>query len=235
MAQFPTAIPSYAGFTSSHTLSADNHAAQSNAEQGDISAIATKVGTGSSTPVNQRLLRGNGTGTSAWAQVDLTTDVTGVLPSANLPVTTILAQAYPVGSIYINATDSTNPGTLLGFGTWTQAGRGRVLVGEGTSDQAFTIGTTGGESNHALTTAELASHTHTVTDPGHTHGPGNVFNTSNGAATGIENMLRLNNVSNQNMSIASAATGITNQNTGSGTAHNNLQPYLTVYMWQRTA
>lgn len=83
MATFPSAIPSYLGFTASHTLAADVHASQHNSEQADITAIATKLGTGASTPVNQRLLRGNGTGTSAWAQADLTTDVTGVLPVAN--------------------------------------------------------------------------------------------------------------------------------------------------------
>lgn len=80
---FPGATPSYAGFTSSHTLAADSHAAQHNQEQADITALANKVGTGASTPTSGMLLRGTGVGTSAWAQVTLTSDVTGVLPQAN--------------------------------------------------------------------------------------------------------------------------------------------------------
>lgn len=84
MAQFPSSIPSYTGFTSSHTLSQDSHASQHNSEQGDIVAIATKVGTGSSTPTNHTVLKGNGTGTSTWAQVDVSSaDITGVLSTGN--------------------------------------------------------------------------------------------------------------------------------------------------------
>lgn len=88
---FPGAIPSYAGFTSSDTLKVDNHAAQHNAEQADISALGTKVGTGASTPASGLLLRGNGAGTSVWAQANPTTDVSGVLPQANGGTGTTLA------------------------------------------------------------------------------------------------------------------------------------------------
>lgn len=91
MASFPSALASFVGFIASHTLSQDSHAAQHNLEQAEILAAQTKIGTGSSTPVNQRLLRGNGTGTSAWAQADLTTDITGVLPQANGGTGTTLA------------------------------------------------------------------------------------------------------------------------------------------------
>ena len=82
-------------------------------------------------------------------------------------VTAALVAVYPVGSIYINATSSTNPATLLGFGTWTAFGAGRVMVGLDASDALFdTAEETGGSKN-----ATLVSHTHTatVTDPGHTH------------------------------------------------------------------
>lgn len=83
MSTFPTSRPTYAGFTSSHTLAIDNHAAQHNAEQGDIGALSDKVGLGASTPISGMLLRGNGSGTSSWAQAVLTSDVSGVLPVAN--------------------------------------------------------------------------------------------------------------------------------------------------------
>ena len=83
MAIFPGAISSFAGFTSSHTLAADSHAAQHNSEQAEIVAAQTKIGTGSSTATASTVLRGTGAGTSSWGQVILTTDVTGVLPVAN--------------------------------------------------------------------------------------------------------------------------------------------------------
>lgn len=80
---FPSSVPSYAGFTSSHTLSQDNHAAQHNSEQVDVVAIATKVGTGASTPTSGTVLRGNGTGTTAYDQVHLASDVSGILPAGS--------------------------------------------------------------------------------------------------------------------------------------------------------
>lgn len=83
MSLFPGAIASFLGFTSGHTLSADQHAAQHNSEQAEIVATQTKIGTGLSTPTSGLLLRGNGAGTSAWSQVILTSDVSGILPVAN--------------------------------------------------------------------------------------------------------------------------------------------------------
>lgn len=80
---FPTSLPSFAGFTSSNTLAADNHAAQHNLEQSEIVAVATKIGTGASTPASGTVLGADGSGTSSWRQVNLTSDVTGVLPVAN--------------------------------------------------------------------------------------------------------------------------------------------------------
>lgn len=224
---FPSSIPSYTGFTSSHTLQQDSHAAQHNQEQADVVALATKMGTGSSTPSNATLLRGTGTGTSAWAQVSAATDVTGILSTANggTGVSSLSSAAqeignllFPVGCIY-TSTSSTNPGTSLGFGTWTAFGAGRVLVGNGTSDQAFTAGTTGGESNHVLTQTEMPSHTHTAT----------------GSSTDV-----LFNVSGTAVKFAGGASGlghgaVTVSSTGSDGAHNNLQPYVVVYFWQRTA
>jgi hypothetical protein len=75
--------------------------------------------------------------------------------------------SYPVGSIYTNATDATNPGTLLGFGTWTAFGAGRVAVGFDAGNVLFdTAEETGGSAD-----AIVVSHTHTATttstDSGH--------------------------------------------------------------------
>lgn len=79
MSLFPGALPVFTGFTSGHTLQVDTHAAQHNLEQAEIVNIATKVGTGASTPISGTVLRSSGTGTSTWGQVNLTTDVTGNL------------------------------------------------------------------------------------------------------------------------------------------------------------
>lgn len=83
MALFPGAIPVFAGFTPGHTLVTDNHAAQHNLEQAEIVQVATKVGTGASVPAANQVLTGNGAGTSAWSQVNLTTMVSGILPVVN--------------------------------------------------------------------------------------------------------------------------------------------------------
>jgi len=78
--------------------------------------------------------------------------------------THMLETIYPVGSIYINAGVATNPGTLLGFGTWTAFGTGRTIVGVDSSDTDFdTVRETGGSKTHTLTIAELPSHTHQTT------------------------------------------------------------------------
>lgn len=86
-AEFPTSIPTDHNSTGSETLaqaaSGLGHAALHNDHSDEIVAIATKLGTGSSTPSSGTVLRGTGAGTSAWGDVVLTTDVTGTLPVAN--------------------------------------------------------------------------------------------------------------------------------------------------------
>lgn len=125
--------------------------------------------------------------------------------------TNILDRIFHVGYIHIS-TVATNPATLFGVGTWVQIARGRTLIGEGTSDQNFVAGTTGGESEHILTTDEIPAHTHThpwVTPTGSGY-PGHDGSGDNAVA---------------------GNTG----STGGGSAHNNLPPYLVVYVWERTA
>ena len=234
---YPSSIDSFAGFTSSHTLSADNHASQHNSEQAGIVAVETKLGTGASTPSNNTVLRGNGAGTTTYDQVHLATDVSGTLPTSNYDTTGMLKLVYPVGCIYAETT-GVNPATTFGFGVWAAYGQGRVMIGAGTSDQAFTAGTQGGESNHTLISNEMPAHTHTVTDPGHSHSAGNVYNATHqvGATNPAINMLSLNaSEGNQNISMAASSTGITNNNTGGGASHNNLPPYVVCYLWLRNA
>ncbi len=73
--------------------------------------------------------------------------------------------AYPVGSIYMSV-NATNPSTILGGGTWERIAQGRTLIGEGTSDQTFSAGKTGGESRHTLMLEEMPLHSHSVTPKG---------------------------------------------------------------------
>jgi len=140
---------------------------------------------------------------------------------------------HPVGSIYINATNSTNPGTLLGFGTWTAFGQGRVAIGAGTGGGGtYTAGATGGNKD----STGLPSHTHTatVTESPHAHNyDGWSTYLDNGTFPGANAVAR----GNLTQTTATATTGITVSNslTGTSVTDTNLQPYVVVYMWQRTA
>lgn len=204
--------------------------------------------------------------------VSLTSGVTGTLPVANggTGVTTAAAIAslvgnllLPVGALY-SSTSATNPGTSLGFGTWTAFGAGRMLIGVGTlSGQTFAGGATGGDFAPAL-----LSHTHTGTTGGqsadHNHG---VSGTTSGqsadhthnvnADSGIPGganwqggfrqpgTVPTSGTSNDHTHTFSATSGATSNNhnhdfttaassSGSQTT-GNLPPYIAVYMWQRTA
>lgn len=118
---------------------------------------------------------------------------------------------YPVGSIYLS-TAATNPAALFG-GTW-QAIEGRFLLAAG---GGYAAGSMGGEAAHTLTIAEMPSHTHLF----------------HGAHTG-ENK-NVSNVGNDWAPIVRDWTMDALTYTGGGQPHNNLPPYLAVYVWKRTA
>ena len=154
------------------------------------------------------------------------------------PMLDTMKKIYPVGSIYIS-TVSTNPATLFGFGTWEAMPAGRVLLAQGKSDwgTTYNAGSTGGEATHQLTVGELPSHNHTAstnTTGAHTH----TFtvtgdesgNDSNKPTVGYNNAGTYTTSSGGNHSHT-----VTINNTGSNQAHNNLQPYIAVYIWKRTA
>ncbi len=143
-------------------------------------------------------------------------------------VTAALSAAYPVGSIYINATSASNPNTLLGFGTWTAFGAGRVLVGLDASDALFdTAEETGGSKD-----AVVVSHTHTATstDSGHTHTQNGFGGSAPGATTSATPIFGSSTTgtgtANITTTIASAGSSGTNA---------NVQPFIVVRMWKRTA
>ena len=141
-----------------------------------------------------------------------------------------LAAIYPVGSIYINATVSTNPGTLLGFGTWTAFGAGRVPVGFNSANVLFdTAEETGGSADSVV-----VSHTHVATDSGHTHLQQSDTLLSGGAAA-VRNDLNAYQIS-AGGTTQSGTANITNAVPAGSVAgtNQNYQPYITVYMWKRT-
>ena len=146
-------------------------------------------------------------------------------------VNTGIAAAYPVGSIYINASNSTNPATLLGFGTWTAFGAGRVMVGFNASDPLFDTAEETGGSKDAIVVSH--SHTATVTDPGHLHSISAIAPNE----TGIGEVTTGSGDTTGNPNTDSNTTGISVSisTAGSSGTNANLQPYITVYMWKRTA
>lgn len=179
------------------------------------------------------------TGTPAAPTASASTNTTQIATTAfvQAAATAVLQVLHPIGSVYINATDSTNPGTLLGFGTWTAFGAGRVPVGFDAGNPLFDTAEETGGSADAITVSHThtATSTSTVTDPGHIHttlgygyGAGSVFANGGGNPTA-------------NVSTASATTGVTVATSttvasaGSSGTNANYQPYITVYMWKRTA
>jgi len=156
-----------------------------------------------------------------------------------------LQAVYPVGSIYISTT-ATNPATTFGFGTWTAFGAGRAIVGQDTGDSSFdTLEETGGSKDaivvshtHTGSTNSTGSHAHASPSPidctpdqypfGSTTSPsGNIsyFCDSNGTTS----------VKTLTASAGDHSHTVTVDSTGSSGTNANLQPYVVVKMWKRTA
>lgn len=142
-----------------------------------------------------------------------------------VPSVGIIDIVYPVGSIYMSVNPA-NPETLFG-GKWVAWGAGRVPVGVNTADSDFsTVEKTGGEKTHSLTTAELAAHTHSTLPMAAQRG----HVTLTFAATGFGG-----SGNSGGYQIANGTSDYPSSSTGNGTGHNNIQPYITCYMWKRTA
>ena len=147
-----------------------------------------------------------------------------------------LDMCYPVGSIYMS-TVATSPADLFG-GTWDAMPAGRVLLAQGTSEWGveYQAGSTGGEHEHQLSVGELPSHEHNITISSagnHKHGIYSHYNEegSNGVADAYRSTA--NGVYTENAGDHTHTANI--KNTGSDMPHNNMQPYLAVYMWKRTS
>ena len=207
------------------------------------------------TAVNSKANTNNAalTGTPTAPTASFGTDSTQLSTTAF--VQAAMAAVYPVGSIYSNAAVATNPATLLGFGTWSAYAAGRVLVGLDSGNEAFdALEETGGSADqtnvaHAHTfdgtTEEEGAHTHfshdatgnssaILTDtnyPARGYDPGSRSATQN---TGIDGEATIGLTSEAPTHTHVISGTVDSQGTGDGT-NANLQPYITVYMWKRTA
>ena len=179
-------------------------------------------------------------------------------------VAAAILSAFPVGAVYITATN-TSPGTFIG-GTWARIGQGRTLIGEGTlGSDTYAAGATGGAARVTLTTSEMPAHDHSgatgITSTDHTHTgttseSGNhrhdfwrfTGNTSGGLAiTSIDGNgpVRYSDLEptgwagDHSHSFTTSNPSATHthpvSSEGGGAAHENRMPYLTVFFWQRTA
>lgn len=158
-------------------------------------------------------------------------------------VQSALVGAYPVGSIYMNAAVSTNPATLLGFGTWVAFGAGKVPVGIDTGDTDFdTIGETGGTKDAIIPTHNHAAGTLATNSAGahqHTTGTGRSANFA-GSTVGYYSGLHAGAAGTALSTTNSAGSHVhsisgSTANEGESATGKNLQPYIVVYMWKRTA
>lgn len=139
-------------------------------------------------------------------------NVNGLIAMKGTPILNLI---YPIGSIYMSV-NNVNPSSLFG-GTWIQL-KDTFLLGAG---DTYTAGTTGGEAKHKLTINEIPSHNH-----GTQNGTGNFISDASDVTPGTA----MNFASGTYKRYAMNKTGTT----GGGLEHNNMPPYIVVYMWQRT-
>jgi microcystin-dependent protein len=193
----------------------------------------------------------NATNADHATTADNATNATNAATAAGLTdavISALMLKMYPVGSIYAS-TASTNPGTLFG-GTWEALPAGRVLLAQGTSTwgTTYAAGSTGGEATHTLTIGELPSHSH------------GAINQDSSAYTdycfAVYRHLALDTTRSQQVATSTSSNiyticaqytasdsggnadigyNATTANTGSGTAHNNIQPYIAVFLWKRVS
>jgi hypothetical protein len=158
----------------------------------------------------------NGSATESFSATTATSGTNTTQVATTAFVNSALEKVYPVGAIFTTVTAYANSAAIvaaIGGTTWTAFGAGKVLIGVDSSDTDFdTVEETGGSKTHLLTLDEMPSHTHSYTLED-TRGLGSV-----GAQDGT----------------SSFSTPETDA-TGGDQPHNNVQPYITVYMWKRTA
>jgi hypothetical protein len=207
------------------------------------SAVSDETGSGALVFATSPALAGAPTAPTASPGTNTTQLATTAFVLANqTPLATILNTIYPVGSIYTNATNATNPGTLLGFGTWVAFGAGRVMVGFNAADPLFDSAEETGGSKDAV----VVSHSHTINNTSLTGSVGgNIWNRlrNNLGRSGVFSTSTQTDVAAGGGDNAHSIVTINFDGTHGHTAtasgesgtNKNLQPYITVYLWKRTA
>jgi len=166
----------------------------------------------------------NGSASETFSAVTATAGTNTTQVATTAFVTAALDLVYPVGAIFTTVTAYANSAAVvaaIGGTTWVAFAAGKMLMGLDSSDSDFnTVEGTGGAKTHTLTTAEMPSHTHssTVTVP-------------NGMPEGASASEPFSGSTPQNSGTTTGTIGAT----GGGTAHSIMNPYITVYMWKRTA
>jgi hypothetical protein len=153
-------------------------------------------------------------------------DGSGAVDLAVTITNTLWDKIYPVGSIYATTEAAFDPNTSF-YGTWSTYAAGKVLVGQDTGDTDFdTIGETDGHKTHTLTVSEMPSHVHDSNL--RVEGENRVM---------VDNSLSIQVTSGDRLDHLdeNATYSTTTDYTGGGAAHNNLQPYIVVKYWRRTA
>jgi hypothetical protein len=182
------------------------------------------------------------TGTPAAPTAEFGTNTTQLATAAF--VQAALQALHPVGSVYINATNSANPSTYFGFGTWEAFGAGRVPVGFDAADPLFDSAEETGGSKNAI----VVAHTHTGTT-NTTSLSGNInFSTNCGVVSSTSGIVSSSGTEQRTGGASAGNTNpdrvtidashnhsFTTNSTGSSGTNANLQPYITVFMWKRTA
>ena len=223
--------------SNAHEAAFDAHNADETAHKNMVGASSSAAGKRGMVPApaegeQSKFLRGDGT----WADAKMSTEE-------------LVDILYPVGSIYMS-TNAANPSTLWSGTTWEAYAQGRVLIGAGTGkdsrneSKTFAAGSTGGEYNHQLTVGEMPAHKHTVTVSLNTAGKHeHTFRAHSGSYTG-EHMFyesaRDNTSGHEKRNWIDANGNHTHTPTvgeksiGNNQAHNNIQPYISVYIFRRT-
>jgi microcystin-dependent protein len=143
---------------------------------------------------------------------------------------------YPIGCIY-TSTEPTDPSTLIG-GTWVRI-KDTFLLAAG---DEYAAGETGGESRHELTISELPNHAHNATTntvDAHSHSIGGISGAFS-LGLGTDMNVSTNTESSSYKETPTTSAGdhshtVTVESTGGNNAHNNMPPYLVVYVWQRVS